>query len=520
MGVLNAVLLTVFALATWVCGQESSERTASYWIEKLTSDRFVAREQATLELVRIGGAAVAPLKTSIKKGNRETVSRGAYVLFKLAMDEESEAAGAAYLALRELLESNNRSVVGVARKHIDQVHVTRQAGAMAKLIELGAVLKDERILINRLGRQAEAAQTLEIGDDWKGKTDDLRHLRWLYTVSHLAYRTEKAQGEWFQYAAQMDSLERIAVRGGQFADSHLQLFMKNQSKLRIMELKYVPVSDKSIEAMKKHLTSVVSLKLYGTKLTVAGAERLRGLLPQVDVDVRRGGFLGVSCQTHPLGCHVSLVQPKSAAEKSGFATGDVIFQYGGTRVTSFESLTTQIAKHAVDDAVKVHLARGFQATSLMVVYNKDGLKVKGKPHALGFEVESFDPSSPLAKPGRVVGPFPVSPRSPVRPGDIIVRINDQPIPADKSPDEVFKESRDLMWKAAFDQAKAKLQKEAKGEDAEEGEDAEKGEDAEAKAQDAKARAVADEETKSGQIFIQFARGGKVFVKDVVLGAWE
>ncbi len=499
------------ALAPAAFAQETDGRSAAYWIGQLNSDRFVAREQATLELTRQGVEAVAPLKASIEDGNRETISRGVYVLLKLAMDADGDAAESAYEALRALVASDKRSVAGVARKHINKVHAIRQKGAMVKLIDLGAVLKDETILINRQG-QAEAAQTLEIGEKWKGKSEDLRQLRWLYNVRYLAFRTADNKGEWLQYAAKMEALESIAIRGGNVTDEHVVSFVQNQSKLRILDLKYVPISDKSIEPIQKHLTGVVSMKLFGTRITSAGAARLRGQLPKVDVDVRQGGFLGVSCQTHPLGCLVSRVQTGSAANKAGFELGDVIFRYGGVTVTAFDSLTTEIAKHAVEEKVEVQLARGYQNSSLLVGYSEDSLKIKCKPHPLGLEIESLEDESPLTQFKQKPSPFPVAPSFPPTVGDVIVRINNSPIPKDKSADEAFQQAREDVWNKAFEQAKAMLEKKAEKKD--------KKEEGDAEALDAKARTIADEETKAANIHVQVARGGKVLVKSVVLGAWD
>ena len=396
------------------------------------SDRFVDREKATSELTKLGGEVVKPLAKSMASGDRELVSRGAYILRKLATSEDLDVSQEAYAALREMRTSKIRSVAAVSKKHVDSIHRDRQKRALTLLVEKGAVLNEDFVFVNPQG-QAQPVRKLEIGDDWKGSENDLALLSWLYDIRHLSFRSEKTQGAWLKHAAKMESLESLAVRGGKVSDADLVAFLENrEGRLRSLELKYIDVSDASVKAIGDGLADATSIKLYGTGITESGADRIRKSLPAVALDFRRGGFLGVGCQSHPLGCLISQVQAGTAASRAGFQAGDVIVRYDGEHVPSFEVLTKLISKNSVEDKVKIEVIRSAQTGEVEVRYQQAGdLGVSSAPDPLGVKITAIKEDSPLSRaartrppnfaPGR--NPFNPFPISTLRKGDVIFRVN-------------------------------------------------------------------------------------------------
>ena len=79
--------------------------------------------------------------------------------------------------------------------------------------------------------------------------------------------------------------------------------------------------------------------LFGTKVTDDGAARLANGLTFGELRFHSGGaLLGVSCQNIPGRCDVTSVQAETAAEKAGVETGDIIVEYGGVPINSFDQL--------------------------------------------------------------------------------------------------------------------------------------------------------------------------------------
>lgn len=472
-------------------------------IRQLDSDRFVEREEAMVRLAAAGPIVVDPLGAAMKNGTREVITRGAYILLQLARSKDLQIAEPAYQALRSLRDAPQRTAAIVARRHVAEIQTFRQNIALKDLLERGAELKEEFFIINPA--QAEPAQTIEIGDAWRGADDDLKKLAWLYNIRFVAFKSNRIRREWLKYAAQMESLESLSVRGGDLDDEGIQAFVAAQPQLRNLELKYVPVTNVSVPKLQESLPNLISLKLYGTKITRERAEELRAAMPRLDLDYRRGGFLGVGCQTHQLGCHIARVQAGSAASRAGFVPGDVIISYGGEPVPDFDALTELISANEVEAKVRIEIIRNVQTSAMIVACTKGSLKIKTKPHRLGDQFESMADDSPLRRPSQIErNPFSIGN---MRQGDVIFRINGREIPKGKTADEVYQSVCDEVRIAALERAKAEV---AAMDDPPESEEE----------RDKLIDKIADQEVREERILIQFARGGTFVTRDVVLGAWD
>jgi S1-C subfamily serine protease len=108
------------------------------------------------------------------------------------------------------------------------------------------------------------------------------------------------------------------------------------------------------------------IKLYGTKVSKEGGAKLAAALPTTKVDVRRGGFLGIGIEPHPLGCVIIRVESKSVAARAGLEPGDVILSISGERPASFEELTKVIARFEPGEDVALQLYRDGERETLKV----------------------------------------------------------------------------------------------------------------------------------------------------------
>jgi S1-C subfamily serine protease len=126
-------------------------------------------------------------------------------------------------------------------------------------------------------------------------------------------------------------------------------------------------SDISLTGLSE-LQKVVRLEdlwLYGTKLEGEDVAKVQALLPQVSLDYRRGGLLGVGGTTiDDVGpAVVGTVQKGSAAEGAGMMPGDVIQQFNGQPVGTFKELTAKIGQLRAGEEVKLEVLRGGQPMS-------------------------------------------------------------------------------------------------------------------------------------------------------------
>jgi S1-C subfamily serine protease len=101
------------------------------------------------------------------------------------------------------------------------------------------------------------------------------------------------------------------------------------------------------------------LLLYGTNLELEDVPKLQKLLPQVTIDHRMGGLLGVG-STMPEGMGsavIGIVKKGSAAEAAGIKVGDTVQRFEGQTVSNFKALTLMIGKHRAGDEVSLEVLR-------------------------------------------------------------------------------------------------------------------------------------------------------------------
>ena len=110
------------------------------------------------------------------------------------------------------------------------------------------------------------------------------------------------------------------------------------------------------------------LLLYGTKLEAEDVPKVQKLLPQVAIDFRRGGLLGVgSNMPEGMGSAVvGIVKKGSAAESVGIQVGDTIQKFENQTVPNFKALTLMIGKHRAGDEVTLEVLRNGQTMEFKV----------------------------------------------------------------------------------------------------------------------------------------------------------
>jgi hypothetical protein len=136
--VFPAILLPAILLA----GLRAAEKDIARTIDRLRSSRFEEREEATLSLIAAGEKAVMAAKLAALDADLEVRVRGLRVLEGIAVSPEEDGARLAEDALRELEESGNIRVAGLAKDSLGSIKEFRAAGQqrhIAALRKLGGV---------------------------------------------------------------------------------------------------------------------------------------------------------------------------------------------------------------------------------------------------------------------------------------------------------------------------------------------------------------------------------------------
>jgi hypothetical protein len=275
----------------------SSADQIAGWIEQLGAAQFARREAASKQLLAAGRPAIEPLAVAIRGGDLEVASRGVEILREmLAVEPLAEPAEAALEACAE----ESKAAARLAAAALEFHQVGQAAAARERLESLGAVFH-ERPLVELAGEE------VEFGRGWKGSGGDLRELTRLPRLRAVAFHGV-----------------RLDERGA---------------------------------ALLGRLQRVERIELFGTGLGDAAIAALEAKLPDAEIDVRRGGKLGVGALAFGGPCEIQTVEPGSAADQAGVRPGDVVVAIDGVAVADFEGLTTRVSGRIPGDTIRLTVAR-------------------------------------------------------------------------------------------------------------------------------------------------------------------
>jgi membrane-associated protease RseP (regulator of RpoE activity) len=236
-------------------------------------------------------------------------------------------------------------------------------------------------------------------------------LRWLRDLAKITFVGPQVTDQWIESIQEMDELRFIAIKNARVTDQSLRTISRLKS-LVFVDLMYSPVTDQGFEQLRE-LKSVRQIRCFGTKISRAAADRFQLEVADVNVQHKQGAFLGVSCQQPPWPCQVVRVTPDSAAATAGVKEDDIIVQFDGQPVGSFEDLQKLIAVKEVGDSVDIRVARGAERSLSRIIRQQPfgDLGIEFESTTLGLRVAKIDPEKGAAKAG-------------IRAGDVIVSLDD------------------------------------------------------------------------------------------------
>jgi hypothetical protein len=342
--------------------QAADPRHASIgdWVASLESDTYAARRRATEQLILAGEEAIDPILKAMEQGGLETIARGVFILRQQALTATSEQTNsAAYAALQQVAARQFTSAARHAASALQAVHETRRQQAQRRLLELGAVISQQTVLVAM--QQAQAFPSLTFGPNWRGTLDDLNQLHWITddrasqagTPWMIIFEGNKVTNDWVKKISHLENIVVIKIKQASINDSAIAQLVEAPD-LQILEVLYSPITDAAVNHLVQ-LPKIERLRLYGNNISTAAADRLKQMLAQADIDLRKGGFLGIGCQDNP--CRITNVQEGSVAAAAGFRVMDVISRYNDQPVQTMDQLTRLISQHAAGERVKVELLR-------------------------------------------------------------------------------------------------------------------------------------------------------------------
>lgn len=338
--------------------ESSSTVSVERLIEQLNSDRFAEREEATRLLYQVGAPAIGQLEASVRSANPEVRTRSIFVLKQIAADENPLGDCPARAALERLLAvpvAMGRQRVQVALDELDKL---RESRALTYLQERGAVARTDLILVDQ-AMSIFGGYAVVLGENWRGSIEDLANLTFLKEMSGIWLSGSWITDEHMAVIAKAKQIRLISIRNASITDASI-VAMVGMGKLEGLELRYCPIDDSSLSTFKR-FQFLNKLRLIGTRLSQESANDLIALLGQATVDFRRGGFLGVSCDTREEQCYVIRVIAESPAAKHKIQLNDVIQKVNDTAIVSADHLIETLSQYAVGDKVNLTWTRGSES---------------------------------------------------------------------------------------------------------------------------------------------------------------
>lgn len=402
---LSLAMVAAPAMAAEIPSREQVDQ----WAAALQSGKFLEREVATEQLVKVGLPAIEPVVRHIGTG-LEATTRGIQILRELALSDDAQTEQAARDALIQVSSDTETLAGQKAATTLAGLNDIRRQRAITEIRRLGGQIGTTRFLqVQGAFRTVQSVFSVKIDEEWTGGHQGLNHLKWvpdiqqvslfgrqvddswlaelekleslkilklrdtettaaglahlkkLPALERLTARSEKLDNAWLQGASQLENLRVLEIRSDRITNEGFAAIAA-LARLEQLSVYYSPIDDEALPTMKALKTASL-FKLYGTKVTAAATEAWQAALDEVNpnngmkIDHRLGAFLGVGCQQHEQGCLISMVHPDSAAAKAGIRPGDVITTYGGDSVQGFENLTLLISKHRTGNTTTIELLR-------------------------------------------------------------------------------------------------------------------------------------------------------------------
>lgn len=322
-----------------VGAQESSAEAIQGWIGQLGAEQFAERESASRSLAAAGPAALGPLAEAARGGDLEVASRAIDVIrgyldppaatgegagegegtgeetgeqpaanapVELSLESSSRAVALALEAerlLETLAEGPPGPVPQIAATALEFHQLGMHEAAQDRLLALGAKINDNYLSMASGKRGLEAV----IDTRWKGSPEDLRLLPRLRNLRHVGIHGLKIDAQTLALLGRLRSLENI--------------------------------------------------QLYGTGVSDEAVAALAARFPNAEIDVRKGGKLGVGGQRIVGPCQITQVVAGSAADRAGLQIGDVVLSMDGVAVKNFEGLTEYVGRHGPGESIEVEIER-------------------------------------------------------------------------------------------------------------------------------------------------------------------
>lgn len=334
----------------------------------LRDDSYEARELAAFQLLRMGDKAIPALEKAAHTGDIDLAHNAIRLLGELAQDPNKPPGSDALASLRRL-QNNPFSVSGnLSKRVLDAVEFQQSELAKLELQQIGVEIGILEFQI--LLKASDLHIGMKIGETFRGKLKDLDRMQWLRDMEYVEVRGGAINGEILPNISKLNGLQQLKL-----TEIHLEpkdlLELRTTKRLEVLDLVYVNISDDWIDTMAS-LPITGTLRLFGTQVSEEGAEKLRSMMPDIEIVYGKGGFLGVSVLTSSTGTGVSIrtITSGGAAETAGLFPGDTIHSINNVPLKKFEDLRKELSHFGPGEKVEIVFERAGNRETISVPLGK------------------------------------------------------------------------------------------------------------------------------------------------------
>ncbi|TWU43396.1 putative zinc metalloprotease [Novipirellula aureliae] len=342
-----------------------SETQLAQWVADLGDDQFHRRKAATRKLIDVGSAAVPALVNVMERGDLETIDRAMHCLTEIALAGPPEKEDGAWGELKRMSEANTASRAALAKASVEEVRTVRESQAGEALTRAGVRIGIDDFMVRAVSTPAVIVQ---IDENWSGEIDSLGWLRWVKNIEFARVKGPAIRPDVIARLVEMPDLKTVAIVDGDVTVATLRP-LQAMTRVDALEFRYVHLDNELADEIAK-IPVRISLSLMGTGIPAEKVDEMRINLPGLHIDLRQGGFLGVSCLTGMNTCRVNEVTIGKPAQLAGIESGDEIVGIDDVKIDSFEDLQAAINQKVPGDQVEVQYLRNGKRKSVKLSLGK------------------------------------------------------------------------------------------------------------------------------------------------------
>ncbi len=363
LGRLLGVIICAFGICCVsgeVFGQEENAFKATpaagqieRWIQQLESDSYASRHLAIQLLQPHPASAMAAVERAIESSEEDAANRMIRLLGRWSANPDSGYGEKAYEVLNRVAQGGVSSRSALALNVIDAIRENQSVRSTEYLGRLSAFIGLERDKLFAMNMQYEMLYVLRINEAFLGTVEDLKCAKWLSDVQVVRLIGPRIDREWLEQIAKIPNLRTLQIRHTAITSEDLKV-LYSLNRLEGLEILYTPIDDGAIEILGR-LPLWGRLRVFGTKMSAEGAEKLKEQLEGMDVTFGLGGFLGIGSNQDTL--VISQVMAGGGAEKAGLRVQDRIISIQGKKLQRFLELRAELAKYPPGAVVNIEFER-------------------------------------------------------------------------------------------------------------------------------------------------------------------